>query len=32
MFGGLVFFVGKKMCIVEMKDQIMARIDTDIYE
>ncbi|WP_282073475.1 TfoX/Sxy family protein [Polaribacter atrinae] len=32
MFGGFVFMVDDKMCVGVMKDQIMARINPDIYE
>ncbi|MEO9571315.1 MAG: TfoX/Sxy family protein [Polaribacter sp.] len=32
MFGGFVFMVDEKMCMGVMKDQIMARINPDIYE
>ena len=32
MFGGLVFMVDEKMCVGVMKDQIMARLHSDIYE
>ena len=32
MFGGLVFMVDDKMCVGVMKDQIMARLNPDIYE
>ncbi|WP_298879490.1 TfoX/Sxy family protein [uncultured Polaribacter sp.] len=32
MFGGLVFMVDDKMCVGVMKDQIMARINPDIYD
>ena len=32
MFGGFVFMVDDKMCVGVMKDQIMARINPDIFE
>lgn len=32
MFGGFVFMVDEKMCVGVMKDQIMARINPDIFE
>ena len=32
MFGGLVFMVDEKMCVGVMKDEIMARLNPDIYE
>ena len=32
MFGGLVFMVDDKMCIGIVKDELMARINPDIYE
>ena len=32
MFGGLCFMVKDKMCIGIVKDELMARIDPDIYE
>ena len=32
MFGGLCFMVDKKMCVGIVKDELMARINPDIYE
>jgi TfoX/Sxy family transcriptional regulator of competence genes len=32
MFGGLCFMVNDKMCIGVVKDEIMCRIDPDIYD
>lgn len=32
MFGGLCFLVKDKMCVGIVKDELMARIDLDIYE
>jgi len=32
MFGGLCYMVDEKMCIGIIKDDLMARIDPDIYE
>ena len=32
MFGGLCFMVDDKMCVGVMKDEIMARINPEIYE
>ena len=32
MFGGLCFMVNGKMCVGVMKDDMMCRIDPDIYE
>ena len=32
MMGGLVFMVNGKMCVGIMKDELMCRIDPDIYE
>lgn len=32
MFGGFVFMIDDKMCVGVMKDQIMARINPDIFE
>jgi len=32
MMGGLCFMVDEKMCVGVIKDDIMARIDPDIYE
>ena len=32
MMGGLTFMVNDKMCIGVVKDEMMARIDPDIYE
>ena len=32
MMGGLCFMVDNKMCVGIMKDEIMARIDPEIYE
>ena len=32
MMGGLCFMVGDKMCIGIVKDQLMARINPDIYQ
>ncbi|KGL62804.1 TfoX/Sxy family protein [Polaribacter sp. Hel1_85] len=32
MFGGFVFMVDEKMCVGVMKDQIMARINPDIFQ
>ena len=32
MFGGLAFMVNDKMCVGIIKDDLMARIDPEIYE
>ena len=32
MMGGLTFMVNSKMCVGILKDDLMARIDPDIYE
>lgn len=32
MFGGLCFMVNDKMCVGVVKDEVMARINPDIYE
>ena len=32
MFGGLTFMVNGKMCLGVVKDDVMARIDPDIYD
>ena len=32
MMGGLFFMVDDKMCVGVMKDELMARIDPDVYE
>ncbi|PWG06554.1 TfoX/Sxy family protein [Polaribacter aquimarinus] len=32
MFGGLCFMVDEKMCVGIVKDELMARINPDIYE
>jgi TfoX/Sxy family transcriptional regulator of competence genes len=32
MMGGLIFMVDDKMCVGIVKDNLMARIDPDIYE
>jgi TfoX/Sxy family transcriptional regulator of competence genes len=32
MMGGLAFMVNNKMCVGVIKDELMARIDPDIYE
>ncbi len=32
MMGGVAFMVDNKMCVGVMKDEMMARIDPDIYE
>ncbi len=32
MFGGLSFMINDKMCVGVIKNEVMARIDPDIYE
>jgi TfoX/Sxy family transcriptional regulator of competence genes len=32
MFGGVTFMVNGKMCVGVVKDEIMARIDPEVYE
>ena len=32
MMGGLTFMVNGKMCVGVLKDELMARIDPDVYE
>lgn len=32
MFGGMCFMVNDKMCVGVVKDEVMARINPDIYE
>jgi len=32
MMGGLTFMIDEKMCVGIIKDNLMARIDPDIYE
>ena len=32
MMGGLTFMVNSKMCVSIMKDDLMARIDPELYE